>query len=91
MHSEDAGVRCPTCTEGALRLRGGTATRGRLELCHANVWGTVCDHSFTTVAAQVACAQLGYTPDGTEKKQKLPSQLLVIDLPPTSCSVTCML
>jgi len=60
-HNEDAGVRCPTCTEGAIRLRGGTATRGRVEICHANVWGTVCDHSFGNVGARVVCSQLGFT------------------------------
>ena len=62
-HSEDAGVRCveatTTCTQGALRLQGGTANEGRVEICNNNIWGTVCDDSWGTLAARVVCRQLG--------------------------------
>ena len=60
-HSDDAGVRCvgTTCTQGDIRLQGGTATSGRVEICHNNNWGTVCDDLFGAVDAQVACRQLG--------------------------------
>ena len=60
VHSEDAGVRCTgsTCTRGAIRLRGGTTTQGRVEICNNNDWGTVCDDFWGTVDAQVACRQL---------------------------------
>ena len=67
-HSEDAGVRCTgtttTCTQGAIRLQGGTATQGRVEICNNNVWGTVCDDSWGTPDAQVACRQLGFSTTG---------------------------
>ena len=63
-HSEDAGVNClesvSTCTQGAIRLQGGTVNQGRVEICNNNIWGTVCDDSFTTPDAQVICRQLGF-------------------------------
>ena len=66
VHSEDAGVRCTgtTCTQGAIRLQGGTTTQGRVEICNNNIWGTVCDDLWGTVDAQVACRQLGFSTTG---------------------------
>ena len=61
-HTEDAGVRCYgviTCGQGGIRLRGGTANSGRVEICNNNVWGTVCDDSWDNTDARVACRQLG--------------------------------
>ena len=52
-------------SEGSLRLvsrygsTGGSS--GRLEIYHNSQWGTVCDDSFGSVDANVACRQLGYT------------------------------
>ena len=59
-HVSDAGVRCldMTCTQGAIRLQGGTATQGRVEICNNNVWGTVCDGNFDNTDARVVCVQL---------------------------------
>ena len=61
VHSEDAGVNCTgtTCTQGAIRLQGGTADEGRVEICNNNVWGTVCDDGWGSTNARVACQQLG--------------------------------
>ena len=66
VHSEDAGVRCTatTCTQGAIRLQGGTATQGRVEICNNNVWGTVCDDIWDNTDARVACQQLGLPSSG---------------------------
>ena len=60
-HIEDAGVVCTAtnCTQGAIRLQGGTSTRGRVEICNSNVWGTVCDDFWSSTDARVACLQLG--------------------------------
>ena len=58
-HIEDAGVRCTVCTQGAIRLQGGTTTQGRVEICNNNVWGTVCDDLWGAADARVACRQLG--------------------------------
>ena len=52
------------CTQGAIRLQGGTTTRGRVEICNSNVWGTVCDDLWGTPDAQVACRQLGFSNTG---------------------------
>ena len=62
-HVSDAGVRCSTimvtCTQGAIRLQGGTATQGRVDICNNNVWGTVCNSNFDDTNARVVCVQLG--------------------------------
>ena len=68
VHAEDAGVRCQvstgTCPQGALRLQGGTARSGRVEICNNNVWGTVCDDLWGAVEAEVVCSQLGFSSAG---------------------------
>ncbi len=67
VHGEDAGVRCQgstVCTQGTIRLQGGTTTQGRVEICNTNIWGTVCDDFWGTVDARVACRQLGFSTTG---------------------------
>ena len=56
-----------TCTtNGDLRLVGGTYYSyseyvGRLEVCYNGQWGTICDDSWGSKDAGVACRQLGYS------------------------------
>ncbi|XP_019857973.1 PREDICTED: deleted in malignant brain tumors 1 protein-like [Amphimedon queenslandica] len=49
------------CSQGSLRLVNSISYHeGRLEICYANSWGTVCDDGWYNANAQVACRQLGY-------------------------------
>lgn len=50
-----------TCTTGDIRQ-----VLGHVEVCIANVWGTVCSHGFNTRGYDVLCAQLGYPRSGCE-------------------------
>ena len=53
------------CTQGSIRLQGNTTTSGLVEVCHINVWGTVCDdYDWGIADAQVACRQLGLPTTG---------------------------
>ncbi len=48
------------CIQGAVRLKDGTSSdRGRVEICRNDVWGTVCDASWTSDDARIVCIQLG--------------------------------
>ena len=48
-------------TDGALRLSSSvSASAGRIDIYYNGVWGTVCDDSFGSTDADVACRQLGF-------------------------------
>ena len=55
-----AVVSTEVCEDGDVRLRGGSNEfEGRVEFCYNEVWGSVCDNSWTTNDANVVCRQLG--------------------------------
>jgi len=61
-HRTELSTANGNCTDGTLRLAGGTNSwEGRVEICINNAWGTVCDNSFGTPEAQVVCAQLEFS------------------------------
>jgi len=48
------------CTEGDIRLVDGIGNyQGRVEVCHNNIWGTVCDDLWDRRDGMIACRQLG--------------------------------
>ena len=53
------------CSDGDLRLvSGNVVNEGRVEICLNNVWGTICDDSFSNVDAEVVCRKLNYSTEG---------------------------
>lgn len=58
------------CTNGEIRLiDGASSSEGRVEICHGNSWGTICDspssHTWATDEAVVVCRQLDLPYTGT--------------------------
>ena len=58
--------RVDSCCEGTVRLEDGTGPyKGRVEVCIAGTWKTICDKYWDTSNAIVTCTQLGYPSEGT--------------------------
>ena len=62
-----------SCTDGELRLDGGTSPyNGRVEVCVNNKFTTVCDDgTWGQPEAQVVCSQLKFTTDGGSRLKQL--------------------
>ena len=48
------------CRHGQIRLTGGSSLSGRVEICLAGQWGSVCADNWNSAEASVACRQLGF-------------------------------
>lgn len=56
------------CNEGDVRLKDGSISQeGRVEVCHNNVWGSVCGQGFDFTDAYVVCKELNLGVAGTRK------------------------
>ena len=61
----------PGCVEGGIRLVGSASVyQGRVEVCHNDIWGTVCDDGWDRNEGNVACRQLGYKYERVDFYQK---------------------
>ena len=49
-----------------MRLVGGTAREGRIEVCHNREWGTVCDQTWDDMDASIVCRQLQLAFEGKQ-------------------------
>ena len=48
-------------TSGDLRLAGGGATYGRVEIFYNKEWGTICDNGWDDHEAAIVCRHLGFS------------------------------
>ena len=54
----------PACSDGDIRLSGGSDSNGTLEICFNSVWGLVSLSGWSEKDTEVACGQLGFPKEG---------------------------
>ena len=55
------------CTNGNIRLSGGSSSReGTVEICYNSIWGLIQQDGWDTDDAKVVCDQLGYETEGID-------------------------
>lgn len=61
------------CNNGDVRLVDGRVpSEGRVEFCHNEHWGTICDDFWSDgLNARVLCRELGFSSSGEEILQEL--------------------
>ena len=85
----------PECEEGDIRLVNDTdghgrefmltgshssfVEEGRVEICHNQVWGTICNHGWDTTTAEVVCRQLNL-PTDCEYRRTIPAFLFTMKI-----------
>lgn len=52
------------CKEGDIRMAGGSARSGRVEVCIHEEWNSLCATEWTALNTKVVCRQLGYASSG---------------------------
>ena len=59
---------CTDAQEGSVRLvDGSSAYEGRVEVCHSEQWGTICNRYWDNIDAMVVCRQLGFIVAGNKE------------------------
>ena len=52
-------------------MGGATSLDGRVEICHNNIYETVCDDFWDELEARVVCKQVGYSGEGIVVTQEI--------------------
>lgn len=73
------------CTHGQIRLAGTSNLIGRVDICLAGQWGSVCADNWNTAEASVACRQLGFQAVGKFRKWASLCELVIGQLIFLSC------
>ena len=59
-------------------MNGSTASEGRVEICYAGIWGSVCDSGWDNFDAAIICMQLGFQGASTSHKSCITTKYIII-------------